>query len=406
MTPDRSGPGRGPPGRPTEETDADVTSTEPTRILLVEDNPGDARLIRETLREAESFPFELALADRLAAAEVRLAAEPFDVVLLDLSLPDAHGLETVRRTLAAAPEAPIVVLTGLDDETLAVNAVQAGAQDYLVKGRLDGTLLARAIRYAMERKRLEREGASLLERERAARAEAEAAVRARDDVLRIVSHDLGNSLSAVLVTTTLLLRSLPEDGEVRARVGSIRQLAEQMQRLRQDLLDVASIEAGRLSVEPDWHEPRELLDATREHFAPVAAERGVGLRVEVGDGLPPVVADRERVLQVLANLVGNALKFTPEGGRITLGAVREGEAVRISVADTGPGIAPEHLPHVFDRYWKTRGGNRHGAGLGLAICKGIVEAHGGCIGVESVPAEGSTFAFTLPAADVGPGGDG
>jgi signal transduction histidine kinase len=373
-----------------------------TRILLVEDNPGDARLIRETLREAESFPFELAHADRLASAEERLAAEAFDVVLLDLSLPDAHGLETVRRTLAAAPEAPIVVLTGLDDETLAVTAVQAGAQDYLVKGRLDGTLLARAIRYAVERKRLERERAALLRSEREARATAEAAVRARDDVLRVVSHDLGNSLSAVLVTTTLLLRSLPGEGEVRQRVASIRQLAEQMQRLRQDLLDVASIEAGRLSIEPDWCEPRELLEVTREHFSPVAAERGVSLAVEAEEGLPPVVADRERVLQVLANLVGNALKFTPAGGRIELSAGRDPEGVRIAVADTGPGIAPEHLPHVFDRFWKTQGGNRHGAGLGLAICKGIVEAHGGSIGARSVPAEGSTFAFTLPAAETGP----
>ncbi|MET0397382.1 MAG: ATP-binding protein [Longimicrobiaceae bacterium] len=373
-----------------------------TRILLVEDNPGDARLIRETLREAESFPFELAHADRLAAAEERLAGEAFDVVLLDLSLPDAHGLETVRRTLAAAPEAAIVVLTGLDDETLAVAAVQAGAQDYLVKGRLDGTLLARAIRYAVERKRLERERAHLLASEREARATAEAAVRARDDVLRVVSHDLGNSLSAVLVTTTLLLRSLPEEGEVRQRVASIRQLAEQMQRLRQDLLDVASIEAGRLSIEPDWYEPRELLEATREHFSPVAAERGVSLAVEAEAGLPPVVADRERVLQVLANLVGNALKFTPAGGRVELSAGRDPEGVRVAVADTGPGIAPEHLPHVFDRFWKTQGGNRHGAGLGLAICKGIVEAHGGSIGARSVPGEGSTFAFTLPAAETGP----
>jgi signal transduction histidine kinase len=374
----------------------------PTRILLVEDNPGDARLIRETLREAESLPFQLTHADRLAAAEERLAAEAYDVVLLDLSLPDAHGLETVRRTLAAGAEVPIIVLTGLDDEATAVAAVQAGAQDYLAKGRLDGTLLARAIRYAMERKRLERERVELLRSEREARATAEAAVRARDDVLRVVSHDLGNSLSAVLVTTTLLLRSLPEDGEVRPRVASIRQLAEQMQRLRQDLLDVASIEAGRLSVEPDWHEPGELLEATRGHFSPVAAEKGVCLEARAEEGLPPVVADRERVLQVLANLVGNALKFTPSGGRIDLSAERAPEGVRIAVADTGPGIAPENLPHVFDRFWKTQGGNRHGAGLGLAICKGIVEAHGGSIGVESRLAAGSTFAFTLPAAGAAP----
>jgi signal transduction histidine kinase len=293
-----------------------------------------------------------------------------------------------------------VVLTGLADEDTAVHAVQAGAQDYMVKGQVDGTLLARSVRYAMERKRLDRERLQLLEREREARATAEAAVRARDDVLRVVSHDLGNSLGAVLVTTRVLLRTLPEEGPAgaaRAAIQNIRQLTEQMQRLRQDLLDVASIEAGRLAVEPEPQQPLELLEATLEHFRALAAERSLELACEAGGRLPQVAADRERILQVLANLVGNAVKFTPAGGRIVLGAEAGAEGVRIRVADTGAGITPEHLPHVFDRFWKTQGGNRHGAGLGLAICRGIVEAHGGSIGVASTPGVGTTFHFTLPA---------
>jgi signal transduction histidine kinase len=371
----------------------------PLRILLVEDNPGDARLIREALRDAGSLDFELKHADRLAAALPLLAAHEADVALLDLSLPDAHGLETVTRALAAAPDVPIVVLTGLDDETVAIQAVQAGAQDYLVKGQAEPGMLARALRYAMERKRLEAERARLLEAEHQARTAAEAAVRARDEVLRIVAHDIGNSLSAVKIHALVLERTLPAgDGEARKRTAAIRDLTAQMDRLRQDLLDVAAIEAGRLAVEPVELEVGAVVAEAVESLAGVAAEKGVALSSTVEAGLPRVFADRERVLQVLANLAGNAVKFTPSGGRVEVSAAREGDEVRVAVHDTGPGIAAEDLSYVFDRFWQARSTRRAGAGLGLAIAKGIVEAHGGRISAESTAGEGSTFAFTLPVA--------
>ena len=371
------------------------------RILLVEDSPGDARLIRETLRDAGSLAFELRHVDRLAAALPLLAAREADVVLLDLSLPDAHGLETVTRTLAAAPEVPIVVLTGLDDETVAIQAVQAGAQDYLVKGQVEPGMLARALRYAMERKRLEAEREGLLALEHEARTAAEAAVRARDEVLRIVAHDIGNSLSAVKIHALVLERTLPADeafGEARKRTGAIRDLTAQMDRLRQDLLDVAAIEAGRLSVDPAELEVGAVVAEAVAALAELAAEKGVALSASAAPGLPRVWADRERVLQVLANLCGNAVKFTPSGGRVEVRAEDAGGAVRVSCADTGPGIAADDLPHVFDRFWQARSTRRAGAGLGLAIARGIVEAHGGAISADSTPGEGSTFAFTLPVA--------
>ncbi|HEX8241849.1 MAG TPA: ATP-binding protein [Longimicrobium sp.] len=372
------------------------------RVLLVEDNPGDARLIRETLRDAGGPPFDLAHAGHLAAALPLLAARGADVVLLDLSLPDAHGLETLTRALAAAPDAAIVVLTGLDDETVAIQAVQAGAQDYLVKGQVEPGMLTRALRYAMERKRLEAERARLLEREHEARTAAEAAVRARDEVLRIVAHDIGNSLSAVKIHALVLERTLPpagEFGEARKRTGAIRELTAQMDRLRQDLLDVAAIEAGRLSVEPAPLDVGEVVGQAAAALAELAREKGVSLSATVASGLPRVWADRERLLQVLANLGGNAVKFTPAGGSVTVRAERNGGSVRVSCQDTGPGIAGEDLPHVFDRFWQARSTRRAGAGLGLAIARGIVEAHGGTISAESTPGVGSTFAFTLPAPE-------
>lgn len=378
----------------------------PVRILLVEDNPGDARLLRETLRDAGSLRFDLVHADRLSDALDRIRAEPADVVLLDLSLPDAHGMDTVARMLEAAPAVPIIVLTGLADETVAVQAVQAGAQDYLVKGTVEGGTLGRAIRYAMERKRLETERAELLRNEREARAAAEAAVNARDEVLRIVAHDIGNSLSAVKIHAMVLERTLPADGvEARKRTEAIRHLTQQMDRLRQDLLDVAAIEAGRLSFEPHETALGEVVDDVLGTVAGMAGEKGLTVECAVPADLPAVWADRERLHQVLSNLVGNAVKFTPAEGRIRVSAAvqdaEDGEGgveVRVAVADTGPGISAEHLPHVFDRFWQARSTRRAGAGLGLAIARGVVEAHGGRIWATSQPGQGTTFEFTLPAA--------
>jgi two-component system sensor kinase FixL len=258
-------------------------------------------------------------------------------------------------------------------------------------------LFTAVLRDVTERKEAERALAQALEQAREATGAAQAAVRAREDVLHVVSHDLGNSLSAIVVNTTVLLRTLPPEAEdVRQRVASVRDLARRMQRLRQDLLDVASIEQGQLSVEWDsWH-PGAVVSEALEAFAPLAGEKGVELSAEVDDDVPEVEGDRERVIQVLANLLGNAVKFTPAGGRVTLRVQAAPDEVRFAVRDTGPGIAPENQGLVWDRFWKSRTANRHGAGLGLAIARGIVEAHGGRIWLESAEGEGSTFSFTLP----------
>jgi len=382
---------------------------DPVRILLVEDNPGDARLLAETLRDATSLVYVLDHVERLADARARLGVRETDIVLLDLSLPDAHGLETVRLALEAAPGVPIIVLTGLDDEQVALQAVQAGAQDYLMKGQVDSALLARSIRYALERHRLDLDRSRLLREENAARGRAEAAVRARDDVLRVVSHDLGNYLMAIKINATVLMRSLPETPEMsgpRVRASDIREQVQHLERLRQDLLDASSIEAGHLSIDLQPLAPLELLEAARDHLLPLATQKSIDLILVVEDDLPTIHADRVRLLQTLGNLVGNAIKFTPAGGRIEIrgGMTADGE-VRVDVVDSGPGIAPEVLPRVFDSFFLVREGNPHGAGLGLGIAKGIVEAHGGQIRVHSSLGHGCCFSFTLPheAAKVGAG---
>ena len=252
-----------------------------------------------------------------------------------------------------------------------------------------------------ERVRLESERAALLDREREARTAAEAAARARDDVLSVVSHDLRNPLAAIGLCASALSQSIePTSESVQRILTSIKHSAESTDRLIEDLLDVTSIEAGRLALEPREEAPADMLLQAADMFAVTASDRGVVLETQAPLDLPTVRADADRVVQGLANLLTNSLKFTGPGGHVTLRAEPDPSGVRFAVEDTGIGIAPEDLPHVFDRFWhKHHQGGERGTGLGLAIVRGIVEAHGGQIRVESTPGKGSQFSFTLPTAN-------
>jgi PAS domain S-box-containing protein len=229
--------------------------------------------------------------------------------------------------------------------------------------------------------------------------EAQEAVRAREDLLAIVSHDLRNPLGVVLASSALLLKSsLPPEKEERARrqVEAIQRAGNRMNRLIRDLLDFASIQGGRLSVNRRAQDATAMVTEVLEALEPLAQPKGLRLVRETPADLC-VSCDHDRVVQLFSNVVGNAIKFTPDGGVITVRAALEEDEVRFAVVDTGPGIPAEELPHVFDRYYQAKRKNREGIGLGLSIARGIVEAHGGRIWVESEEGKGSTFFFTLPA---------
>jgi PAS domain S-box-containing protein len=225
------------------------------------------------------------------------------------------------------------------------------------------------------------------------------ATHLRDQVLGVVAHDLRNPLSTIL-TQLWALRRHGAEAERRSSKPAqvIERAAKRMNRLIEDLLDVAVMESGELTMERARLPARDLIAGAVEMQGPLAASSSLELRVELDPDVPDIWGDRDRLLQVFENLIGNAIKFSKTGGCITLGVASRDHEVIFRVADTGSGITPENLPHVFDRFWQATRANRQGAGLGLPITKGIVEAHGGRIWVESTPDRGTTFSFTIPKA--------
>lgn len=226
--------------------------------------------------------------------------------------------------------------------------------------------------------------------------QAEEAVRVRKEVVGMVSHDLRNPLGAILQASELVLEDRPPDAVQLDMMGRIRRQAEVMLRLTNDLLDVSKAESGGLHVAPLPTPPASILENAVEMMQPLAADRRLTFSVDADPALPEVQADLHRIGQVLSNLLGNAVKFTPAGGTITLSARRDGGSARFGVRDTGPGIPPDQLGMVFGHMWQARQDDARGIGLGLAIARTLIEAHGDRIRVESTPGEGTEFWFTLP----------
>ncbi len=251
---------------------------------------------------------------------------------------------------------------------------------------------------ALARKADEVAIARALAEEKEAHVMAEEATRAREEILSVVSHDLRNPLGAILIGASSLLQ-VDGDRRVAGIAGRIHRQAERMARLIEDLVDFAGIQAGKLVIDPVEHLPTEIIHAATDLLAPLAEERGLTLETTVQPGLPAIRCDSERALQVMSNLVSNALKVTPRGGQVKIGVEARDADVVFFVNDTGPGIDSAELPRLFERYWRGKASQYRGAGLGLSIARGIVDAHGGKIWAESTVGVGSTFYFSLSAGN-------
>jgi signal transduction histidine kinase len=228
-----------------------------------------------------------------------------------------------------------------------------------------------------------------------ASSERDEAVRKREELLEVVSHELKNPLSSIQLAAEVLLGKLPAGDRLRDRALAVQRSADRMNDLIQSMLDLGAIERGALSVQLRSEDAGSIVEEVVELLRPLAAERSHTLAARLPESSPSVRCDRERVLQILANLVGNAIKYAPKPAAIEIAAVVEQGCVRFSVNDTGPGIPPDQLEHVFERYWQARPNGRRGSGLGLYICRGLVHAHQGQIWVDSTLDKGTTFHFTL-----------
>ncbi len=358
----------------------------PIRLLLIEDNPGDARLIREMLRDAGGThtAVELAHADRLALGLEQLWKHVTDVVLLDLTLPDSQGFETFTSLHVQVPDVAIVVLSGLDDETLAIRAVQEGAQDYLVKGRVDGAGILRSMRYAIERQRLE-----------TVRRDLE---RQRDEFFASVSHDLRTPVAAIKAAIGVVLANMPPEmpPPLQRLLGNVDLAADELTGLIEDLLEMARLQSGRVELWRSSVDVRDVVTRAARALEPLIQARGQQL-VFVPPAEPVIASvDAERLGRVLRNLLGNAQKYGRDHGTISVTVEYDASEVRIAVTDDGPGIPPDDLERIFERFYRVRGSGSAGSGLGLAIARGLVDLHGGRLSVESTPGHGSTFRVALP----------
>jgi signal transduction histidine kinase len=364
-----------------------------TRVLLIEDNPGDADLVR--LRLVESQPdVKVDCVGRLSDALLSLDREIPSLVLLDLNLPDSRGAETVRRVREKAPNVPVVVLSGQDDESLALKAVHQGVQDYLLKWDLSGKRLERSMRYAVERQ-------SLLRSIEMARKQQ---LEFKNQFLSHVSHELRTPLTCIHQYVTLLLDGLagPVAPEQADHLKTILKSVNQLHAMIRDLLEATRAEGGKLRVEPRCIAIGKLIEQAVTMMRPTAQGKQIGIEMAVDQRVPLVYADPDRILEVLINLIDNAIKFTPLEGSVTVkGTLHQTDpnTVYVSVSDTGRGISPEAKALIFERLYQDPNSidsSRSGLGLGLFICRELIRLHQGSITVASELGQGSTFTFNLP----------
>ena len=360
--------------------------SEPLRILMVDGDVVDRLAIRRAI-EQSGLASEIEETSSVEDALAKIRSRPYDCLLLDHEVPVTTGIELTQQLRSSGDHTPIIFVTGHEDEAMLQAAVDAGVTDFFPKGDLSPRRLELRIRFAIRIGRADAELARSL-------ASATQASRARDEVLAVVSHDLRGPLHAI----TLACEALREEvsGDAIRYIGAIERASQRAERLISDLLEASAIENGALTLMRGTVDAASIIKQSTADHERLAKEAGNKITAHVPEEATLVSADRDRVLQVLGNLIGNALKHA-RGAPIDVSLQRTGKEAVIAVRDRGPGITDSELPHVFDRYWSGRT-KKSGAGLGLAIAKGIVTAHGGKLEVASKHGEGAEFSFTLPLA--------
>ncbi|HNY01411.1 MAG TPA: ATP-binding protein [Bacteroidales bacterium] len=361
-------------------------------ILLIEDNPGDVRLIRELFRELPGLSFVSVDSLKKAAAQPELRNP--GLILLDLGLPESQGLDSLREVLGMFPGLPVIVLTGLDDKSIALEAIKSGAQDYLLKGSFDAGLLQRSIHYAIERKKMESE---MEQRVLDRTAELQMINRELEAFSYSVSHDLRAPLRAIDGFTTILVQDYGSrfDGEGQELCSRILDGTRQMSRLIDDLLTFSRM--GRKEIARTLIPMKELVLSVFEELTTPTLKTRIDLSV---DEMDSVMGDRMLLHQVWYNLLSNAIKYSGKRDRIRIhvGSELLGRELVFRVSDNGAGFDMNYSSKLFNVFQRLHSAREFdGTGVGLAIVQRIVHRHGGTVWAEGKVNEGATFYFSLPA---------
>ncbi len=408
-----------------------------TKILLVDDDFLDRKQVRLILAKSNlSNSFEIEDASTLSEACRMLADNNYDIVLLDLHLGDSSGLDTVKRARSVNSDASVIVLTGLDDEQTGLEAIREGADDYIVKGDTLKQLLARAIRYSLERRRIRkrlldsedghRRHLEQMVRERTvnleqvneqmrkeiedrkqaekelmqAKQQAEAANKAKSEFLANISHELRTPLHSVLSFASFGIKKYA-DSERKKLLDyftKIKQSGQTLLDLLNNLLDLAKLESKGTAFTLSPTDLDFLAKSIISEVQPLISERNLRIRYEIRDLDERVLLDSDKIKQVFRNILNNAVKFSPKGKTIDVAISRTHVGVKVSVSDSGPGVPNDELEAVFDKFVqssKTKTG-AGGTGLGLSISYEIINAHGGRIWAENKPEGGAVFSFEIP----------
>ena len=375
------------------------------KVLLIEDNLAEARLLKEILKGNEKKEFHLVNVSRLSEAISLLKQTNFDVILLDLTLPDSQDLESLAPLLITAPKLPIVVLTNTNDDNLALAALRQGAQDYLIKREVSLEILTRSLCYAIERKQMEeafRESNEALKMsviERTNQLEkAQELNQLKTEFVSMLSHDFRNPLNKILLSAGLLEESrdrLTKDQQV-SYFRMIRSAIKDMDQLLTEVLLIGRADSGRLYCQFD---PVDLLDYCQklvESFM-VKPEKQSAIIFQIEGSLERGLWDVNLIKHILTNLLGNALKYSPQGNPVEFKIIVESEQVVFKIVDRGIGIPSKDKENLFKPFYRgSNVDNIQGTGLGLAIVGRCVEAHKGQIYIESEEGKGTKITVILP----------
>jgi signal transduction histidine kinase len=380
------------------------------RILILEDNPLDAELTAEALPGLGAAVECLHVSDE-TSFRAALGDGGVDLILSDYLLPGFDGLAALMLAREVCPDVPFIFVSGELGEERAVETLRSGATDFVLKHRLERLVpvAQRALKEAdlrSERKRAEearakaeREREELYVRLQETNAELQAANRAKDDFLALVSHELRSPMTAIVGWSQLLHMRYGEDPELAQPIGMIQRSARLQAQLIDDLLDAARMMSGKLMLQMTTVDLADVVRTAVRLHVPVADGQGVVLTTSIEESVP-FYGDPTRLEQVIANLLSNATKFTPSGGRVHIILQHVDHHITLSVDDTGIGIDPGFLPEIFDRLTQQQSGFKAGLGLGLSIVKHLVEEHGGTITASSPGVgRGARFEITFPAGE-------